>query len=102
MIKQDKHICETLMEYVEFLGVTKIDALPGLWESKVDDHWTVKCNGHSFDIDSVPGFSWYIEYNGWPAGVISVLGDGFLCAGEAGNEEHLRIGLEAAMINTVK
>lgn len=94
---QDKHICETLMEYVSFLGVTKIDSLPGLWENKIDDTWTIKCNGHNYEVENVPPFSWYIEFNGWPAGVISVMGDGVLCAGKAGNEDNLRRAIEARM-----
>lgn len=37
----DKHICETLMEYAISSGAKKINELPGLWVSVVDEHWII-------------------------------------------------------------
>lgn len=87
------HIAEGLMVMAMYTGAKNLNAHPGLWEKKIDDTWHIKCNGHPEDLGGVPGLSWYIEYNGWPAGVMSVLGEGVLCAGEGGNEENLRIAL---------
>lgn len=93
-----KHIAELLLEYAMSLGVTPDLIKAGIWENKIDDHWTVKLNGQTEEVDSVPGFSWLIEFNGWPAGILSVLGDGFLCAGAYGNEENLRKAIEEKML----
>lgn len=98
---QDKHICETLLEYVSFLGVKKIDSLPGLWENQIDEHWKIKCNGHKETIDNVPALCWSIEFNGWPAGILSVMGDGVICAGSEGNAENLQKAIEARMSQVV-
>lgn len=92
----DTHIVELLMEYAVRHGAKDLNKLPGLWETKVDETWTIKCNGHDTEIDGVPPFCWYIEYNGWPAGVLSAFhGDGVLAAGEGGNEQSLRTALQS-------
>lgn len=91
------HIAEGLLAFAMYNGATSISMKEGLWVKEVDKTWTVKCNGHKERVDTIPPFSWYIEFNGWPAGVIGILGDGVLCAGEAGNEENLR----AALLNNI-
>lgn len=96
-MSEQKHVCEVILEYCSFLGVKKIDKLPGLWVNKVDDTWTIKCNGHLEAIEGVPPFSWFIEYNGWPAGIMDIMGGGILCAGEGGNEANLIAALESKM-----
>lgn len=97
MTTEKIHIAHLFLEYAKFLGVKSISNLSGLWESKIDDQWTIKCNGHKETIDGVPGFSWLIEYNGWPAGILDIMGDGIICAGEGGNEENLRKAIELKM-----
>jgi hypothetical protein len=87
------HIAEGLLSYAMFNGATSISMKEGLWVRKVDEHWIVKCNGKDHDVENIPPFSWSIEFNGWPAGIMSIMGDGILCAGEAGNEENLRKAL---------
>jgi hypothetical protein len=94
---KDNHIAQGLLAYAMFNGATSIAMKEGLWENKVDEHWVVKCNGKPHKVDNIPAFSWYIEFNGWPAGIMSIMGDGVLCAGEAGNEENLR----QALLNNV-
>lgn len=96
-IMEDNHIVILLMSYAKFTGAKDLFKLPGLWVKAVDDNWTIKCNGHDKEIEKVPPFSWFIEYNGWPAGILTVMGDGFLCAGENGNETNLKKALEKAM-----
>ena len=90
ILTEENHVCELLMEYALSIGVKRINELPGLWEHKIDDTWEVKCNGHNKTIGSVPPYSWSISYNGWPAGIMSITGEGILCAGEGGNEENLK------------
>ena len=92
-----KHIVETLMEYAIFLGAKRINELPGLWENKINNQWTIKCNGHTEDIQGVPPFSWYIEYNGWPAGILSILGDWAIPAVNGLNEESLHKAIKVKM-----
>lgn len=87
------HIAECLLAFAMYNGATSISMKEGLWKKEVDKTWTIKCNGKTEEVESVPPLSWYIEFNGWPAGVIGLLGDGVLCAGEAGNEENLRTAL---------
>lgn len=92
-----KHICETLLDYVSFLGVQNIESLPGLWENQIDKHWKIKCNGHAETIDNVPALCWRIEFNGWPAGILSVIGEGVICGGDEANAENLQKAIEAKM-----
>lgn len=94
---EQKHIAELLAEYVSFLGVKNISQLPGLWEHNIDETWSIKCNGHTEAVDNVPPLSWSLSFNGWPAGIISVLGDGVICAGSEGNEDNLRAAILAKM-----
>ena len=100
--QEEKHICQLMMEYAMGLGARKIDQLPGLWESKIDDQWTIKCNGHTKDMEGVPAFCWSVEFNGWPAGIMSIRGEGVLCAGDLGNEDNLRKAIQNKMQNNGK
>lgn len=93
-----KHICESLIEYVSRLGIKRINELPGLFEHKVDEQWTIKCNGHKEPIDNVPPFHWYIEYNGWPAGILSLTGEGEICDGDTANIDTLQAALESYLL----
>ena len=91
------------------LGVKRINELPGCWEQRVDDQWWFAMNGHnepmiarssdgassSGEGVSVPPFHAYVEYNGWPAGMLTPY-DGILAAGEGANEETFAAALESA------
>lgn len=92
-----KSLAEILLEYALSLGAAKINALPGLWIHQIDEHWLVKCNGHRETMEGVPPYSWSFEYNGWPAGIRGVRGDGIICAGEAANEKTLKAAIEVKM-----
>jgi hypothetical protein len=82
-------------------GVTAIDKLPGCWEIQIDEQWFVAVNGHETELrDSkghrVPPYHAFLEYNGWPAGVINPFA-GFIAAGESANEETLIAAIEARL-----
>lgn len=90
---KEGHIVEAMMTVAMFFGAKRINALPGLWEKKIDESWTIKCNGHQHVVAGIMPLTWYVEYNGWPAGSLSIFGEGALCAGEGANEETLRAAL---------
>ena len=81
-------------------GAASIKDLPGCWESDVDGHWWLAVNGHaetfkcSRGID-VPPYTIYVEFNGWPAGMIDA-GGGEIAAGALANEDTLTKALRAA------
>lgn len=74
------------MEFAVASGAENIKDLPGCWSGKVDEHWSLKCNGHDHKIDGVPPYCFYIEFNGWPAGIIAP-NVGTIAAGKLANEE---------------
>jgi hypothetical protein len=92
-----------LCEYGLALGMKNISELPGCWEQKIDENWWIACNGHENPVQcsksagaaTVPPFSFYIEFNGWPAGIVDA-GGGSLCAGAIANEETLITALQSA------
>lgn len=57
-----------------------------VWEHKIDDHWFIKINGHSQEMKGIPAFHMTIEYDGFPAGIVSPF-EGTIAAGEAVNED---------------
>lgn len=89
-------------EYAVALGAKSISALPGCWEKRIDEHWWVAINGHKDDMacsreaPPVPSLHCYIEYDGWPAGLIS-LQDGVIAAGESANEDTFIAAVKRAL-----
>lgn len=77
-------------------GIPGLSHHPGVWTRKLDDRWTLKANGHGEPIDDVPPYSFHIEYNGWPAGVIDPNGAVF-AAGTLANLDTFNAALEAAI-----
>lgn len=84
-----------VVELAEALGVSKINEFPGCWELQVDDQWFIALNGHDkptacsrnpTGFEGVAPFCCYVEFNGWPAGVVSP-SDGVFAAGSAANEQ---------------
>lgn len=73
------------------LGVAPLNKRSGCWEERIDEQWEIAVNGHrtpmrcSHDCD-VPPFSVYVQYNGWPAGIIDPSG-GVIAAGVCANED---------------
>jgi len=73
---------------------TKETVTAGLWKDTVDETWKIVCNGTPNKLEEIPPYSWTIEFNGWPAGLLSVItGEGVICAGELGNVENLQKAL---------
>jgi hypothetical protein len=87
------------------LGAAPLNQRPGAWVHRLDAHWVVALNGHSFTVDASPGgggcdapirpFHAMIWYNGWPAGILAPTG-GAIAAGEGANEDTLIDALRAA------
>jgi hypothetical protein len=96
-------ISEVMIEIVELaarLGVTEIYELPGCWEHAVDDGWWLALNGHREPVacsrgPEVPPLSAYVEWYGWPAGIVGFHG-GVVAAGSEANEDALLEALRAA------
>jgi len=83
------------------LGVAPINTFEGCWEYQVDEQWWIACNAHPEPKGcsrgpKVPPFHTYIEYNGWPAGLMTPYG-GTIAAGEGANEDTLVAALAAAV-----
>ena len=81
-----------IIDLAEALKVIPINAHPDCWECKIDKRWTIAVNGHREpkmwnDIVIQP-FHVYVEYNGFPAGIISSAG-GIIAAGSLANEKTL-------------
>ena len=99
----DFPICEAFAEIAllaDALGVRRINELEGCWEYQVDEQWRFALNGHNTPHDTddgvrVPPFSAFVEFNGWPAGIIDPAG-GVLAAGDAANESTFIAALQAA------
>jgi len=92
------------------LGVTRIDLLSGCWTHRIDAQWWVAVNGHPGGMPAsspdgasakvpfiVPGQHCYVEYNGWPAGLLNPF-VGTLAAGEAANEDTFIAAIQAATV----
>ena len=103
MSRDDKSITEVFVEIAalaERIGVAPINALLGCWEHQVDPHWWIAVNGHAEPVQcsmgtKVPSFSAYVQFNGWPAGIINPFG-GTLVAADAANEDTFIAALQAA------
>lgn len=72
------------------LGKRNMGSDPGCWEHQVDERWWFALNPHDDQTEcsqgaKVPPFSIYVQFNGWPAGIIGV-SDGVMAAGELANE----------------
>lgn len=79
-----------------------VNQYEGCWEVAVDDNWWIALNGHKEAVKcsrgaSVPPFTAYVEWNGWPAGFIDPRG-GALAAGEAANEDTFCAAVKAAVV----
>lgn len=87
-------ICEVFQAACEFAmsrGAERLRDQSGTWDSDVDDKWWISINAHAQDAEcsrglNVPPCSVYVEFNGWPAGVIDAAG-GCIAAGKIANEE---------------
>ena len=85
------------------LGGAPLHKHEGCWEHQVDEHWWIAVNGHPEprlmqkhpELQPVQPFHAFIEWNGWPAGIMTAYG-GVIAAGECANEETFIAALRAA------
>lgn len=75
-----------------------------VWTRKLDKHWTIAVNGYGSEQSvnltcptKIPACSVLIEFNGWPAGMLNLLGEGSIAAGEAANQATLREAIMSAL-----
>lgn len=82
-----------LTEYCYQQGHRDIKDLEGCLEVQVNQQWWFAVNGHrepmkcSKDVEVLP-FNIYLEYNGWPAGMVGPDG-GVIAAGSEASEDDL-------------
>jgi len=94
------NVFNAIVDLALTLGVRSIKDLPACWEHQVDDEWFIAINGHDTEQRTTNGnrvlpFHCYIEYNGWPAGLITPY-DGVIAAGSRANEDSFLAALESA------
>lgn len=82
------------------LGAAPINKHAGCWECQIDERWWVACNGHRSPVVCSKGvkvdpFEIYVEFNGWPAGLVNPRG-GTFSAGAAANEDAFLAACKAA------
>lgn len=92
------------MMLAEHLGVSNLaQTYAGrCWEHKVDDRWWFAVNANRTSTacsrgDHVPPFHILIEFNGWPAAVLRVDGEGEFAAGEAANADAFNVAVLGAI-----
>lgn len=78
----------------------------GCWSIALDQHWSLAVNAHpaaarwtnprSGDSHTVPAFSVYLDFNGWPAGLIDPHG-AHIAAGRAANADTFLAAVDAAV-----
>jgi hypothetical protein len=77
----------------------KAQPIKTVWEYTIDEHWKVAVSGPkaihcSFNPTClIPRFTFYFEFNGFPAGILNPASGGQIAAGSLANMEKL---LEAA------
>lgn len=85
------------VELAAALGARDISQLPGYWSHQVDERWKIDLNGKDVTLDGIPPYHVAIEYNGWPAGILSPIG-GIIAAGEGANESTFIDALDKAIL----
>jgi len=98
-----------LASLAEHDGSAPLNTLDGCWTRQIGKQWWVAINGHNearpasspngaskelpFQVEP---FHCYVEFNGWPAGILTPYG-GTLAAGEAANEDTLIAAIDVAI-----
>ena len=90
-----------IVDYGLSIGVSNLEDRPGLWEVQIDEHWFIALNPHEKTLESSHGpkvkfGQCYVEFNGWPAGILYPEG-GIIAAGAIANEQTLIAALKEAM-----
>lgn len=99
MSKPAPNLMILVADYAQAMGATPLNRHDACWDSRIDDHWRIVANGHRQEIQHngvrVPPFSVYVEFNGFPAGILDAYG-GLMAAGEAANARALARALRSA------
>ncbi len=71
-------------------GLPPLNQIEGCWEVQVDEQWWFALNGHPTPLGCSKGYGVLpyhlcVEYNGWPAGVLSPTDGGIFAAGSGAN-----------------
>ena len=95
---------ELIFELHKRDGGPGLSKLPGLWERKLNDRWTIWINGLMEELTPRPGMcpigpgEVYVEFNGWPAGLFSLItGEGEIAAGGLANYDTFCTALQSAI-----
>lgn len=94
---------ECVFALAEQLGVTNLakNYAGRLWEHKVDEQWMFAINANRVKVKTTSGvdvdpFHMYVEFNGWPAGVVGPSGEGEFAMGAAANVDTFNAAVIAA------
>lgn len=95
-----KNPIDALMEAHARLGLPPVATMPGkLWRGSVGPwSFVVNANRRARKLENgvtIKGYETYIEYNGWPAGVLDLLGRGQFAAGSGANPKTFVAAVEA-------
>ena len=66
-------------------GYKHLGEYPGIIKATLGS-WDIRLHTHDEKIEGDDPFTIYVEYNGWPAGVVDA-GGGVIAAGAAANED---------------
>lgn len=89
-----------VLALAQHLGVRDSGELPEYWEEQIDAAWWIAVNGQLADVVSsrgmsVPSGTIYVEFNGVPAGIMHILGEGEFAAGTEANPETFAAAIAA-------
>jgi hypothetical protein len=95
------NLMEALIAYGKAHDAVPLNKFPRCWEAQIDEHWWIAANAHRYAIECSHGpivepFHFYIEFNGFPAGVIDASGRGLFAEGEAANLQTFAEALQKA------
>jgi hypothetical protein len=98
---EENQLTEIMMRIADMailMNAHPLNQYADCWECEIDHRWTIAANGHREpkkwrDITVQP-FHVYVEYNGFPAGIISAY-EGIIAAGTEANEETFLAAIDA-------
>ncbi len=78
-------------QLAEKLDAVPLDKHPNCWECQIDDRWRISVNGHGEEQKTASGsavlpFHCYVEFRGFPAGILHPHG-GTMVAHVEGSED---------------
>lgn len=91
-----------LAELAQKDGIASARDFEACWERQIGEHWWIALNAHkeakpqTHSDAKVEPFHCYLEFNGWPAGIINPYG-GIIAAGDAANEDAFISAIQAEL-----